>query len=57
MRASKDNSKAFIDCWFMHIYCSHKRTLYKNESLCMYFFSAMLYNVDARMLLSNARQC
>ena len=57
MRANKDNSKAFIDCWFMHTYCLHKRTLYKPESLRMRFFSTMLYNADARMLLSNTRQC
>ena len=57
MRAHKDSSKALIDCWFMHTYCSHRRTLYKTESLCMYSFSAMLYNVDARMSLSNTRQC
>ena len=57
MRANKDYSKAFIDCWFMHTHCSHKRTLYKSEYLCMHFFSAMLYNVDARMLLANTRQC
>ena len=55
--ANNDNSKALIDCWFMHTYCSHTRTLYKPESLCMLFLSAMLYNVDARMLLSNTRQC
>ena len=57
MRANKDNSKAFIYCWFMQTYCSHKRTLYIPESLCMYFFSAMLYNVDARLLLFHIRQC
>ena len=49
--------KAFIDCWFMHTYCSHKITLFKLESLCMHFLRAMLYSVDARMLLSNTRQC
>ena len=57
MKANKDYSKAFIDCCFMHTCCSHKITLFKPDSLCMYFFSAMLYNVDARMLLSNTRQC
>ena len=57
MKANKGYSKAFNDCWFMHTYCSHKNTLFKPESLCIHFFSAMLYNVDARMLLSNTRQC
>ena len=41
----------------MHTYCSHKITLFKLESLCMHFLRAMLYSVDARMLLSNTRQC
>ena len=57
MRANKDNSKSFIDCWFRHTYCSHKRTLYKPGRFYMHFFSVMLYNVDARMVLSNTRQC
>ena len=57
MKTNKDYSKAFNDCWFMHTYCSHKNTLSKPESLCIHFFSAMFYNVDARMLLSNTRQC
>ena len=57
MKANKDYSKAFIGCWFMHTYCSHKIALFKPESLCMHFFSAMLYNVDVRMVLSNTRQC
>ena len=39
----------------MHTYCSHKITLFKLEKLCMHFLSAMLYSVDARMLLSNTR--
>ena len=41
---------AYINYW------PHKITLLKPESLCMHSFSAMLYNVDARMLLSNTRQ-
>ena len=52
MRANKDNSKAFIECRFMHTYYSHKSTLYEPESLCMHFFSVMLCNVNARVLLS-----
>ena len=58
MRANKDYSKAFIDCWFMHTCCSHKvRALYKPESLCMLLFRPMFYNVDALLLLSNTNQC
>ena len=48
MRANKDYSKAFIDCWFMHTCCSQKvRALYKPESLCMDFFRPMFLNVYA----------
>ena len=47
MRGNKRFSKAFIECLFMH----------KPASLCIHFFSDMLYNVDVRMLLSNTRQC
>ena len=55
MRVNKGYSKAFIEYLFMNRpkYCSHKGTPYKPESLCMHFFSDMLYNVDVRMLLSN----
>ena len=56
MRANKDNSKALIDCWCnAYMLFTHTCTLYKPESLCMHFFSVMLYNVDARM--SKTRQC
>ena len=57
MRANKDNSKHLSTAVLCITYCSHTRTLYKPESLCMHFISAMLYNVDARMLLSSTRQC
>ena len=34
MRANKNYSKAFIDCWFMHTYCSHNM-LCKNLKICV----------------------
>ena len=57
MRGNKRFSKAFIECLFMQrpIYCSYKDTPYKPASLCIHFFSDMLYNVGVRMLLSNTR--
>ena len=39
MKANKDYSKAFIDCWFMHTYCSHKSTIFKPESLHLVHFT------------------
>ena len=39
----------------IYAYISFLQT-YKPESLRMHFLSAMLYNVDARMLLSDTRQ-
>ena len=48
MRGNTDSSKAFIDCWCMHTYCSYKRTLYKSESLSMHFVSVPSHLTECR---------
>ena len=48
MRGNKHYSKALIDCWFVHTFCSHKHTLYKPESVCPTQDSMEINNISHR---------